>query len=56
MEFREWLIKRKIYSERSIQDILSRVKRVKKILNIEEIDRETEEKLNSSEKFLKLSC
>lgn len=56
MEFKEWLINVKEYSNRSVQDVVSRIKRVKNILNIETIDNETEEKLNNTKEFLNLSC
>ncbi len=56
MDFKEWLIKEKNYTERSASDVVSRNQRVKKILNIKEITSYTEKKLENEEDFRKLSC
>lgn len=55
MDFREWLIKEKKYSERSSKDVLSRLRRVNTLANEDVIDNTTLDKLINLEEFKVLS-
>ena len=55
MDFREWLIKEKKYSERSSKDVLSRLRRVNTLVNEDVIDNTTLDKLINLEEFKVLS-
>ena len=55
MDFREWLIKEKKYSERSSKDVLSRLRRVNTLVTEDVIDNTTLDKLINLEEFKVLS-
>lgn len=56
MDFKEWLKCEKKYTDRSASDILSRIKRVRKILNIKTVEENSEKILEEHDKFKDLSC
>lgn len=53
--FYNWLVDEKEMSTRSAKDVISRIKRVKKIISSSEINESTLEKLQSTDSFLELS-
>ena len=53
--FLNWLLEEKSLSERSAKDVISRCKRICRILNINKIESSAIEKLNSNELFLQKS-
>ncbi len=53
--FLNWLLEEKKLSQRAAKDVISRCKRVCKILNIQEIKCSTIEKLNTNIEFSKKS-
>ena len=55
MEFTQWVIDHKEYSERAARDVQSRLKRVETFLNDKEISQTSIEQLNQIEDFQKLS-
>lgn len=55
MDFKEWLITEKKYSERSSKDVLSRLRRVNALLKEDIIDNATLDKLINLEEFKSLS-
>jgi DNA (cytosine-5)-methyltransferase 1 len=55
MEFREWLMKEKQYSERASRDVQSRLKRALSLSGENEISQETLTKIESNEEFKSLS-
>lgn len=55
LSFKEWLIKEKNMSDRSARDVISRQKRIKKILNTNSFDAESLGLLVENELFSQLS-
>lgn len=55
MEFNDWLIQKKGYSEKSAKDVLSRQKRACKLVHKEEISQVTLQQLEKSSGFNDLS-
>lgn len=55
VQFKQWLIHNKGLSDRSSNDVISRLKRVCKILNRSEISSDTVSALNQSSNFKALS-
>ncbi len=53
--FKDWLLNNKNFTERSAKDVISRYKRVCKILQTEEITKESIVKLSKIEEFNKNS-
>lgn len=50
-EFEKWLYENQLLKLRSSRDVCSRLKRVVNILNIEEINEQTIQKLNTNDEF-----
>lgn len=55
MEFREWLMKEKQYSERSSRDVQSRLKRAMSLSGGEEVTPKTLARLEDNTEFRELS-
>lgn len=55
MEFREWLIKEKKYSEKASRDVQSRIKRALMFASESEISGETLNKVETNAEFQRLS-
>lgn len=55
MEFREWLMKEKQYSDRASRDVQSRLKRALSLSGENEITSETLEKIEANTEFKGLS-
>lgn len=55
MEFREWLMKEKQYSERASRDVQSRIKRALSLVNESEISCDTLSNVESTMEFTGLS-
>lgn len=55
MEFREWLMKEKQYSDRASRDVQSRLKRAISLSGEKDITSETLEKIESNTDFKRLS-
>lgn len=53
--FNKWLVESKGISQRSTNDVLSRVRRVMKILNVDEISQDTKTSLVKNESFQETS-
>lgn len=53
--FYNWLVDEKKMSTRSAKDVISRIKRVEKIISSSKINESTLEKLQSTDSFLELS-
>lgn len=54
-DFLNWLLKEKKLSQRAAKDVISRCKRIIKLLKIDEIDEFTIEKLNTNAEFVEKS-
>ncbi len=54
-DFLKWLLEEKKLSQRAAKDVVSRCKRVCKILNTNEIEDSTIEKLNTNLEFAEMS-
>lgn len=54
-EFEKWLSENQLLKLRSSRDVCSRLKRVMNILNLEEINEETIQKLNTNDEFNRFS-
>ena len=54
-DFYDWLLNEKKLSQRAAKDVISRYKRIIKLLNIDEIDTFTIEKLNTNAEFVETS-
>ncbi len=52
MVFKDWLIEKKMLKNRSAQDVESRLKRVKNLLEIKRVNENTLKNLNNNEVFL----
>lgn len=50
-EFEKWLYENQLLKLRSSRDVCSRLKRVMNILNLEEINEQTIQKLNTNDEF-----
>ena len=55
MMFKEWLMKEKGFTNESARDVVSRIKRIKALLNISEISTNTLKTLNENQVFLNCS-
>ena len=55
MGFTDWLMKEKGYTSKSARDVLSRLKRVQKLLNTENLPENCVDKLNMISEFSQLS-
>lgn len=50
-EFEKWLYENQLFKLRSSRDVCSRLKRVMNILNLEEVNEQTIQNLNTNDEF-----